>query len=301
MSTSPITVDQGRTTWWCHLVNYVELTKPKISILVLVSVAAAGLIASWGQPDPALLTHALIGTALVAASGSTLNQCIERKRDAHMERTAQRPLPSRRLSASQAISFGLLTGALGFGYLWLLVGGVSALIALTTWTIYVAIYTPLKSRTSWNTMVGAVAGAMPVWIGWSAVGGEISGRAVVLFLIVYFWQFPHFMAIAWIYRRQYAAAGMRMLTVVDPTGRRGATRAVAASLALLPLSFLPAVYNMPAALPFMAIALILGAIQLACALAFLGKRDEASARRLLGASLVYLPSLLFLLTLIPLM
>jgi protoheme IX farnesyltransferase len=177
---------------------------------------------------------------------------------------------------------------------------VTAALGLLTWLLYVCVYTPLKSRTSLNTAVGAVAGAMPVLMGWSASGAEIDLRAAALFLVVFLWQFPHFMAIAWIYREQYDAAGLKMLTVVDPSGRRAGTQAVLSALALLPVSFIPALLS-PGASLYVLAAFALGGGQLACAVMFCAKRDEAAARRLLRASLVYLPALLTLLLFVPLM
>jgi protoheme IX farnesyltransferase len=172
-------------------------------------------------------------------------------------------------------------------------------LGLLTWFTYVWIYTPLKRLTPANTAVGAVAGALPVLMGWSAVGAPLGLKAFTLFLIVFLWQFPHFMAIAWIYRHQYAAAGLQMLPVVDPSGRRAGAQAVVSALALVPVSLIPAVLELAGGAYF-GWALLLGVCQLCCALVFLWKLDEASARRLLHASLVYLPAVLLLLMLGPL-
>ena len=299
MNTSAWTIEPRRAQVLARIVDYVELTKPRISALVLVTVAVAGLVARWGQPDLTMLAHVLLGTALVAASASAINQWLERQRDALMERTADRPLPAGRLSGAEVLTVGCVTVLAGVGYLVMTVGWVTGLLGAVTWLLYTAVYTPLKTRTHWNTAVGAVAGAMPVAMGWSAVGGPMGLRGAALFLIVFLWQFPHFMAIAWIYRRQYQRAGIQMITVVDPSGRRAGIQAVLTALALLPISFIPGLLT-PAASLYVAGAFVLGAGQLVCATLFLVRQEDASARRLLAASLIYLPVLLLLLTFLPL-
>ncbi len=291
MSTSAVALESRRTTLVGRLADYIELTKPKIALLVLVTVAVSALVARWGQPDLFVLGHALWGTLLVAASASAMNQWIERRRDALMDRTARRPLPSGRLHGGEVLVLGAATLIAGIAHLALTVNLAAALVGLATWVVYVALYTPLKPHSWLNTPVGAVAGAMPVLIGWAASGASLDLRAAALFLVVYLWQFPHFMAIAWIYRRQYDRAGMRMLTVVDPSGRRAATQAVLAATALLPVSFVPALVA-PSAAWYVVLAFVLGVGYLACALVFMARINESTARLLLRASLVYLPSLL---------
>ena len=224
--------------------DFVDLTKPRIVSLVLVTVGVGAWCGSWGGTSPWLVLHALLGTALVAASGSALNQLLERRADARMRRTADRPLPSGRLSSREVIAFASATIVAGLVYLAATTGLETTLLGLLTWVLYVWIYTPLKSRSVGNTVVGAVAGAMPILIGWSAVGGPWNLFAAALFFIVYLWQFPHFMAIAWIYRQQYAAAGLRMLPSVDPTGFRTGAHAVVAAAALLPVGMLPGVWQL---------------------------------------------------------
>jgi heme o synthase len=287
------------------LLDYVELTKPKISVLVLVTVAVAMFVGSWGPPSLWLLLHTLAGTALVAASASAINQRLEQSTDALMERTAFRPLPAGRLGAREVLVFGGITIVLGLAYLALAVNWLAAALGALTWILYVPLYTPLKRRTPFNTVIGAVAGALPTLIGWAAVRGSfgfsLGGGALTaatLFLIVYLWQFPHFMAIAWIYRRQYAAAGLQMLTVVDPSGCRAGVQAVMAALALLPVSLIPVMQQAGFAYFFAATAL--GIAYLGCSTLFCLRRDEASARWLLRASLIYLPMLLVLFVLVPL-
>jgi protoheme IX farnesyltransferase len=285
-------------TWWSYLADYLELTKPKIATLVLVTVAVAAVLAAGQAPAPLLLMHTLLGTALVAASASAFNQWIERDVDARMPRTADRPLPAGRLANWQVLSFGAVTVIAGLVYLTLVVNRLTALMGFFTWLSYVCVYTPLKTRTPANTAVGAVAGALPVFIGWTAVGAPLDTKAFGLFLLVYLWQFPHFMAIAWLYRHQYAAAGMQMLTVVDPSGRRPGAQAVVSALAILPVS-LVSVLHTHFGLWFGGLLLALGTAQLLCAVLFLASPDEHSARRLLRASLVYLPTTLAALTVGP--
>jgi protoheme IX farnesyltransferase len=297
MSTTTLAFDRPRTNWLTRAADYVELTKPRIGILVLVTVAVAYTCARWGQPDPAVLLHTLIGTLLVASSASALNQCLERKRDLNMDRTADRPLPAGRLRLSEAVVFAVMTIVVGTGYLATLVNLQAAFWGLLTWALYVWVYTPLKTRTPLNTAVGAVAGAMPILIGWSAAGGVRGDlvRALALFTVVFLWQFPHFMAIAWMYRKQYAGAGMKMMPVVDTTGRRAGIQAVAGALALLPISLLVGAYTPGlGGFVYVSVAFLLGVTQLAFAIAFCVRMNDAAARRLLKASLVYLPTLLML-------
>jgi protoheme IX farnesyltransferase len=198
------------------------------------------------------------------------------------------------------LAFGAVTIVAGLAELSLAVNRLTALMGFLTWLCYVVIYTPLKSRTPANTAVGAVAGALPVLIGWTSVGAPLDLKACGLFLTVYLWQFPHFMAIAWLYRGQYATAGMRMLPVVDPSGRRAGAQAVLSAWTLLPVS-LVSVLHTNFGLWLGGVILALGIGQLACAVAFFLHRDERAARRLLRASLIYLPAVLAVLTLGPLM
>jgi len=299
MSTSTLSVPRRRTQLLARAADYGELTKPRISVLVLATVAVSSFVARWGQPELVPLLHALIGTGLVAASASALNQWREWRTDQLMERTWERPVPAGRLTPREVLGFGTVLVVAGLVHLVLTTGWAPAGWAAITWVIYVGWYTPLKRVTAWNTAVGAVAGALPVLIGWSAVQGRLDVRAAALLLILFLWQFPHFMAIAWIYRRDYARAGLRMATVVDPSGRRAGVQAVLGALALLPVSFVPAL-SVPQPAAYLCLALLLGAAQLACAVVFLLRRDDGSARRLLRASLVYLPCLLMLLTWLPL-
>jgi len=289
-STPALTLADRRPQLVARLADYGELTRPKIAVLELVTVAAAAALAGL-QTWP--LIHALTGTLLVAASASAANQLLERRTDARMRRTSGRPLPQGRLLPGEVFWFSLVLGIVGVVYLLLTIHWFVAGIALATWALYVLVYTPMKRRSPANTAVGAVAGAMPVLIGWSAMGQPISLEALTLFLIVFLWQFPHFMAIAWMYRSEYAAAGLKMLPVVEPSGVRAGAQAVVAALLLLPVTMLPALFPTTGSIyPYVASSLLLAASQLACAVAFLLKLDENSARRLLRASLIYLPGVL---------
>jgi protoheme IX farnesyltransferase len=295
MSTSTLTIERARTHRLARVVDYIELTKPRIGVLVLATVAVSYCCARWGQPEPLVMVHTLLGTLLVASSASALNQWLERRLDLRMDRTAERPLPAGRLTATEALTFAALTIVVGELYLAVAVNLQAAVWGMLTWAIYVWLYTPLKTRTPLNTAVGAVAGALPVMIGWSAASAPYNLRAASLFLVVFLWQFPHFMAIAWMYRKQYGQAGMRMLSVVDPTGRRAGVQAVCGALALLPVSLLPGVFTPGlGASVYLVTAFVLGIIQLAFAVAFWSSMTDAAARRLLRVSLVYLPTLLML-------
>ena len=295
MSISTVTTPR-RATLLSRAIDYVELTKPRIAVLVLVSVAAGGFLASLGQPDPFALLHALVGTSLVAASASAFNHYLERDSDRRMQRTAGRPLPAGRLTEHEVLIFGTLMLVAGVAYVSLTLGLWPLLFAGLSWVVYVLLYTPLKSRSHLNTHVGAISGALPVLIGASATGSHWQ-PAAALFCILLLWQFPHFMAIAWLYRKDYGAAGLKMSPVVDPSGRHAGMQAVVCALMLLPLSFLAATGHFPAwdAFWFMLLALLLGTAQLACAIAFCLNMNDTTARLLLRASLVYLPSLLILL------
>lgn len=275
------------------LASYVELTKPRIGLMVLVTIVA-GAWATSRPLDVWTLASALVGTAAVAAGASAANQWLERKTDAQMARTARRPLPARRLSSRQVFVFAAALSAGGAAYLAASAPPRSAALAVATWVLYVLVYTPLKTRTPSNTAVGAVAGALPVLIGWTAAGGALDLRAFAWFGVVYLWQFPHFMAIAWLYRDDYAAAGLKMLPVVEPTGGAAGWQAVAAAAALLPVSLLP-LLGVGSAYGIALAVVVLGLWYFAASLAFLRRRDRRTATRLLRVSLVHLPALMALL------
>lgn len=304
MNLSSLALGQDRSRLLPHAVALLELTKPRIALLELLTVWVAACVACSGIPSNwMLIVNALIGTALVAASASTLNQWLERSADAQMERTANRPLPSGEVSDREALLLGLVSFAVGTIYLAVLVHWATAILGLVTWALYVCVYTPLKKRTSANTVVGAVAGALPVLMGASAVlsdGGTRGGLllSLILFGIVFFWQFPHFMAIAWIYRDDYRRAGFKMLTVTEPTGRVAGLQAVTSAAMLLPLSVLPAVM-MKAGPFYLVLAMTLSLLQLATAIDFLFRPTDRSARRMLWMSLIFLPAVFGMLWLSP--
>jgi protoheme IX farnesyltransferase len=295
----PLTSTGARARWTQRVADYVELTKPRIVALELVTViVAAHLAAPWGI-DRWVLVHAVLGAALVAASAGAINQWWERATDARMSRTARRPLPSGRLTSRQVVLFAGATLIAGLLELVLAVGLLTAAVAAATWLVYVFAYTPLKTRSPLNTAVGAVSGALPILIGWTAAGAAIDVRALALVGVMFLWQFPHFMAIAWLHRTDYARAGQQMLTVVDPTGLRAGAQAVVAALLLVPVSLVPALSPQAgSAAVYCLWAVLLGAGQGAAATLFLVHRDDASARRLLRASLVYLPCWMGLLLII---
>src|SRR6266567_5778084 len=225
--------------WRSTVSDYWTLTKPEVNVLVLASTLAGFYLGSRGPLSGLRLVHTLLGTLLVASGTATLNQFIEREYDARMRRTANRPLPAGRLAPSWALGFGVLLSAAGALDLALAVNALSSLLALLTLGSYLAFYTPLKRRTPLCTLVGAFPGAMPPLIGWAAARGSLSLEAWVLYAILFFWQFPHFLSIAWMYREDYARAGLLMLPQNDPQGRRAARQILVTSLALLPISLLP--------------------------------------------------------------
>ncbi len=284
-----------------RLSDYLELTKPRIIVLELIVASAAACLAMPHTLNLPVLLWALGGTALVAASASTVNQWVERSSDARMPRTADRPLPAGRIASGEAILLAAITLVSGTAILLWQVNILTASLGLASWLVYVAVYTPLKKWSPANTAVGAVAGAIPILMGWTATGAPLSLTAWSLAVVLFLWQFPHFMAIAWLYRRDYRAAGHQMLPVVDPTGMRAGAQAVLGAAALVPVSLIPAVIPTGGSpLLYLTWALGLGAIQVALAIRFAIFRDDTSARYLLRASLVYLPAWLAMLLVVTL-
>jgi protoheme IX farnesyltransferase len=278
-----------------RLADYLALTKPRIAVLVLFTVGAGVLLASAGSVPWAVLFHAVFGTALVAAGASALNQWLEKHSDARMRRTQTRPLPAGRLQPMEVFAFGSLLGATGFVYLLLALSTpLPALLAALTFVLYVAVYTPLKRYTTLNTLVGAIPGAMPPLIGWSAATGEINAGGLALFAIVFVWQIPHFLAIAWMYRDEYARAHLRMLPVTDPAGRATGRQMILYCLALIPVSLAPVLLGSAGAV-YVTGAVILGLAFLEKARRFTKTRTHVAAKNVLRASLVYLPGLLLVL------
>ena len=281
-----------------RLAAFVALTKPRIALMVLVTVAVGFLLGAPGAVSPVKLLLTLVGTGMVAGGASAWNMVLERDRDARMKRTASRPLPSGKLGILEAAVFGSVLGVIGLAILVLGVNGLSAAVAATTFVLYVGVYTPLKPVTTLNTAVGAIPGALPPVIGWAASTGEIGIEAWALFLIVFLWQFPHFLAIAWIYRDDYARGGLKMLPNVDPDGAMTGRQAMWHALELLPAGLLPSFIGLGGSWYF-AGALVLGIYYLYHAVRFWLDVNDRTARRLLPASFLYLPLMLLLLLLNP--
>jgi heme o synthase len=269
-----------------------ELTKPRITGLVSVTTAAGFLLATPpGELPWAGLLHTVVGTALVAAGSGALNQFVERELDRRMKRTARRPLPGGRMEPDNALLWGALLGAAGILELALAVNPLTALLAAGTLVAYVFAYTPLKTHTSLATIVGAVPGAAPPLIGWTGAADDFGLGGWVLFALLFLWQLPHFLSIAWLYREDYRNAGMRLLTIDDPDFGRTARQSALWTVALLPVSLAPAAVGLAGGV-YLAGALALGGAFLAVALAFARRPRVASARRLLLASVAYLPAVL---------
>ena len=270
---------------------YVVLTKPDVTFLVVITTIAGFYLGSNGPIDWVLMLHTLAGTLLVACGTAAMNQYVERKMDAVMRRTASRPLPSGLLLPKEVLLFGLSTIVVGAAWLALLVNGLAALVALATSVLYLGLYTPLKTRTTLSTAVGAIPGALPPLIGWAAARGSLSLGGWVLFAILFFWQFPHFMAIAWIYREDYARAGIRMLPVVDRKGDSTFRQIIWTSAILVWVSALPAVVGMAGKYYFFG-ALILGMILLQVGLWANRTRTNVRAKWLMHATVAHIPLLL---------
>jgi protoheme IX farnesyltransferase len=273
---------------------YISLTKPRLVLLVLVTVVVGFLLGARGSAHPTTLAATLIGTAMVAGGAGALNQFLERSRDGLMRRTANRALPSGRLAPAEALAFGASLAFLGALILLAAVNGLAAAVALFTLGLYVLVYTPLKPLTTLNTAVGAIPGALPPVIGWSAATGRLGVEAWSLFLIVFLWQFPHFLAIAWIHRADYERAGFRMITGRDPGGAITGCHAVCYALVLVPAGLLPAAVGLAGPIYFVG-AFFLSLYYLASAVLFWRDVSDGRARRLLRASFLYLPAILLLL------
>ncbi len=286
-------IERPRLSFRDRVAAYVELTKPRITLLIVLTSAAGFALASQGSIDYLRMLSALLGIALLSSGIATLNQYAERDLDGLMRRTAMRPLPSGKLAPWEALAFGSTITIGAELYLLVFVNPLSALLGLTVIAGYVFAYTPLKTRTSLSTMVGAFPGAVPPLIGWTAARDSISLEGWVLFAILFLWQFPHFLAIAWMYREDYSRAGILMLPVIEPNGRVTAQQIVVYTLMLLPVSLLPTVLGMSGRI-YLAGAALLGLLFLYSSLRAAFSMSRQQARRLLLASVLYLP-LLFLL------
>ena len=271
--------------------DFVALTKPRLNLLVLLTTVAGLYLASPNGVALALAAHTLIGTALVAGGAAALNQVWERETDRRMRRTSGRPLPRGRLGVAEGTWFGVLLAIVGIVELALGATVAAAAVAAGTLISYVLVYTPLKTRTSLATIVGAVPGALPPVIGWAAATGDVTLPAIVLFGIVFFWQMPHFLAIAWMYKDDYRNAGIPLLPVVEPDGRRTGRQAVLYTAALWPVSLLPALVGLAGA-SYSAVATSLGIVFIWLSVVFARDRSHESARQLFLFSITYLPLLL---------
>jgi protoheme IX farnesyltransferase len=270
------------------LSDYVALTKPRLNLLVVATSAAGYYLGAAGAPDSASLASAVCGTALVAGGAAVLNQVYERDTDALMRRTRTRPLPDGRVSPGDARRFGIAVAAAGLLLLAVRSNMLAATLAVATLLIYLLVYTPMKRRTPLATLVGAVPGALPPLIGWAASHGSVSLGGTALFAIVFLWQIPHFMAIAWLYRDDYRAGGFPLLPVVEPDGRRAGRQALVYTVLLVPASIVP-VWAGVAGYAYLLVALALGLVLLWLAVSFANERTDISARRLFVGSIAYLP------------
>jgi protoheme IX farnesyltransferase len=297
MKTAAIDLHSGVTTQAVAPPNakaraaaYVELTKPRITFLIVLTSAAGFCLGARGAVNYLTFTHAMIGIALLSSGIATLNQFMERDLDGLMRRTENRPLPSGRLMPFEALWFGVTLTLSAELYLALSVNVLTALMGLTVIAGYLFLYTPLKTRTTLSTAVGAFPGAMPPLMGWAAARGEVDVAAWVLFAILFLWQFPHFLAIAWMYREDYGRAGIRMLPVVEPDGRVTGQQIILYSLMLLPVSLLPAFLGISGRF-YLVSALILGLLFLGSSIRAALSKSNQHARQLLLASVLYLPLL----------
>lgn len=270
--------------------DFLSLTKPRLNLLVLMTTLGGLYLAAPDGVPLLILVHTLIGTALVAGGAAALNQVWERETDRLMRRTAARPLPGGRLGVAEGTWFGLVLSAAGLAELGFGVNVTSAWVAAVTLISYVLMYTPLKTRTSLSTIVGAIPGALPPVIGWAAATGTITLPAIVLFGIVFFWQMPHFLAIAWLYRDDYSRAGMPLLPVVEPDGRRTGQQALLYAAALWPVSLMPVGVGL-AGPAYAGVATVLGLLFIGLSFRFAQERSHAHARRLFLFSITYLPLL----------
>ena len=279
-----------------RLSDYFVLTKPGITFMVGVTAAAGFTLASTGVVNLTLLFHVVVGTLLSSAGSAALNMLLERRTDAKMERTRNRPLPSGRIAPAEALTLGLALAVLGTAYLAILVNPLTAALGAATILSYLVIYTPLKKRTSISTLVGAVPGALPPVMGWAAASGAVDPGAVALFLILFFWQLPHFLALAWKYREDFARAGFPMLAVQDADGSKVGRQVVLQTMALIVASLLPVGFGL-AGPGYLVAAILLGAGFLGFGIAFAAERSRERASRLFRASILYLPILLGILVL----
>jgi heme o synthase len=279
-----------------RVMYYLALTKPRVLTMILVATLTGFYLGSSGHLDLRLALGLVIGTALAAGGTLALNQYMERDLDAKMERTRSRPLPDGKLYPAEALWFGIVATLAGFLYLYVAVNLLATLVTAVITVTYLAAYTPLKRVSSICSVVGAIPGALPPVAGWAAVRGTIDTPAWVLFAIIYLWQLPHSLAIAQLYREDYTRAGIHLLATDDPAGGATARQVVSNSLALLAVAMLPTLFGFAGTIYFV-VATALGMLMLGSGIQFAAKPDAAGARRVMVASLIYLPALLLVMVL----
>lgn len=274
-----------------RIADYKEIAKPRISLMVLVTVSCGFVLGTESSSVSITLLHACLGVAVVAFGSSAVNQWIERRTDGRMQRTMNRPLPSGRLAPSEVLMAGLIAACLGCAYLAMTVNAATAVLTGITFVLYAGVYTPLKRWTALCTVIGAIPGALPPVLGWLAADGRWDTGAFALFAVLFLWQFPHFFAIAWLHREDYGRAGLRMLPANASLPHVTGSLAVVYALSLIPVSLLPSQYGM-AGLTYSIVALVLGTAYLMASIQFAWSETRQTARRLLWTSLIYLPVLL---------
>ncbi len=275
------------------LKDYLSLTKPRILFMVLITTAMGFFLGGIGIYSIPLFLYTLLGTGLASAGSSALNQQLEKEADRLMDRTLERPVPAGRISEKHAFIFGISFTLIGVTLLLIKVNFLTALLVLLTSVLYAYVYTPLKKLTWLNTLIGAIPGALPPVAGWTAATGQVDTGAWILFWILFLWQHPHFYAIAWIYKDDYAKGGFKMLPVVEPDGKRMFRQIIWHSFILIPVSLLPALFGHSGLIYFIG-TLCLGLFYFSASILFVRTRTVESARNLLKASVIYLPLLLIL-------
>jgi protoheme IX farnesyltransferase len=295
-SSSPQTASLEAPRASVRIADLAEMMKPGITLMVVLTAGLGFLLAGGETFSFVLLVYTLLGTGLVSGGASVLNHVLERETDALMQRTANRPLPTGRMDPDVALLFGVAVAVAGLLVLYFAVNPLTALLGVAALAGYVFVYTPLKRVSSLATIIGAVPGAIPPMMGWSAVRGELDLAAWGLFGLLFFWQMPHFLAIAWLCREDYTRGGFPLLTVNDPDGTRTARQAVLWGAALIPVSLLPSALGLMGGLYFMG-ALVLGLVYLGFGLAFARSRSTAGARWLMLASILYFPAVLLVMLL----
>jgi protoheme IX farnesyltransferase len=296
MKSGASTINEAAMTGRSMFAIWSDLVKSRLTLLVLLTTLSGFYAGSEGPMDLVLLLHALMGTALVACGAAALNEWWERDLDAKMARTATRPLPAGEMTPHSVLFLGALMCIAGLLQLALFVNLLTAVLGAITMSSYLFVYTPLKTRTTLNTLVGAIPGALPPLMGWAAARDEVSRGGWALFAIIFFWQLPHFLAIAWMYREEYEKAGFVMLPSRDPDGTRTGRQAVSHTLGLIPVSIAPALFGVAGVVYFVS-ALGLGLAFLWCAIRFSRDMTRVRARQLFFASILYLPAIFGLLAL----